>query len=105
MYIKEILWLASWPVLIYVSYRLAYFAINKFENNIIKIHGVLYLKDYMTCIIERNTFNKNQGGIGGGIFFGSSQSKSIKSLAFNEYYYALYILFLIDFNVNVFLSG
>ncbi len=34
MYIKEILWLASWPVLIYVSYRLAYFAINKFENSL-----------------------------------------------------------------------
>jgi hypothetical protein len=33
MYIKEILWLVSWPVLIYLSYKLAFIAIKSFEKN------------------------------------------------------------------------
>jgi len=34
MYITEILWLLSWPVLIFASYRIALFAIGKFEKNL-----------------------------------------------------------------------
>ena len=34
MYIREILWLLSWPVLIYVSYRIILLAIAKFEKNL-----------------------------------------------------------------------
>lgn len=32
MYLKEILWLISWPVLIYISYRLVLVALKKFEK-------------------------------------------------------------------------
>lgn len=36
MYIKEILWLISWPVSIYVCYRIILAAIDKFEKNLEK---------------------------------------------------------------------
>jgi len=32
MYITEIIWLLVWPVLIWVSYKLAAFAIKKYEE-------------------------------------------------------------------------
>jgi hypothetical protein len=32
MYLTEILWLALWPVLIFVSYRLVLLALKKFEK-------------------------------------------------------------------------
>ncbi len=32
MYTAEILWLISWPVFIYVSYRIILYAIKKFEE-------------------------------------------------------------------------
>lgn len=31
--ITEILWLLSWPVLIFISYRLVLIALKKFEKN------------------------------------------------------------------------
>jgi hypothetical protein len=34
MYIKEILWLLSWPALIVVSLFVIRFALRKFENNL-----------------------------------------------------------------------
>lgn len=33
MYIPEILWLLSWPLLIFVSYRMVLWALKRFENN------------------------------------------------------------------------
>lgn len=33
MYMTSILWYLSWPVLIYVSYRLVYFSVMRFEKN------------------------------------------------------------------------
>lgn len=32
MYLREILWLIGWPVLIYISYRLVLIALKKFEK-------------------------------------------------------------------------
>jgi hypothetical protein len=32
MYLKEILWLVSWPVLIWFAYKMVRFAINKFDK-------------------------------------------------------------------------
>jgi hypothetical protein len=34
MYIKGILWLLSWPVLIVVAYYIIRFALKKFESNL-----------------------------------------------------------------------
>ncbi len=34
MYIKEILWLLSWPVLIVIAYYLIRFAVEKFEQHL-----------------------------------------------------------------------
>jgi len=34
MYIKEILWLLSWPALIVVAYYIIRFALKKFESNL-----------------------------------------------------------------------
>lgn len=34
MYTESIIWLISWPVFIYLSYRLVLFALKKFENKI-----------------------------------------------------------------------
>jgi hypothetical protein len=34
MYIKEILWLLSWPALIIAAYYIIRFALNKFESNL-----------------------------------------------------------------------
>lgn len=34
MYIKEILWLLSWPALIAVSYFIIVFALKKFETHL-----------------------------------------------------------------------
>ncbi len=34
MYITEIAWLLSWPVFIFISYRIALVAIEKFEKNV-----------------------------------------------------------------------
>ena len=31
-YINEILWLASWPVIIYVAYRICFWAIKRYEK-------------------------------------------------------------------------
>jgi hypothetical protein len=36
MYLTEILWFLSWPVLIYISYKLSVFAVNKLEKKILK---------------------------------------------------------------------
>jgi hypothetical protein len=36
MHTVEILWLISWPVLIYISYRLVLVALKKFEKNAAK---------------------------------------------------------------------
>jgi len=33
MYTEQIIWLISWPVLIWFSYKMARLAINKFEKN------------------------------------------------------------------------
>ena len=34
MYTAQIIWLISWPVFIYISYRLVLFALKKFEGKI-----------------------------------------------------------------------
>lgn len=31
-YINEILWLASWPAIIYVAYKICFWAIKRYEN-------------------------------------------------------------------------
>jgi len=31
-YTTSLIWLATWPVLIYISYRLAVFNVNRFEK-------------------------------------------------------------------------
>jgi hypothetical protein len=31
-YLSEIVWLVSWPILIYFSYKLSEFAINKYKR-------------------------------------------------------------------------
>lgn len=33
-YLREILWLVSWPVCIFVTYKLAVFAIKKYEKKL-----------------------------------------------------------------------
>jgi len=33
MYLTEIIWLISWPVFIWVSYKLSVLAIKRFEKN------------------------------------------------------------------------
>ena len=32
MYLAEILWLASWPVFIYIAYRVVFWGVKKFEK-------------------------------------------------------------------------
>jgi len=33
MYTEQIIWLISWPILIWFAYKMARLAINKFEKN------------------------------------------------------------------------
>jgi len=35
-YLTEILWLISWPVIIWVSYNLSVFAVKKFDDQLAK---------------------------------------------------------------------
>ncbi len=35
-YLTEILWLISWPVIIWVSYKLSVFAVKKFDEQLTK---------------------------------------------------------------------
>lgn len=36
IYLTEILWLISWPVLIWVSYKLSVFAVKKLDDQLAK---------------------------------------------------------------------
>ncbi len=36
IYLTEILWLISWPVLIWVSYKLSVWAVKKFDEQLAK---------------------------------------------------------------------